>query len=488
LSLDLRENDLRYALLERHLPLAVALERGWTNLRLLFENDSYVLWEVPSHVSIAPPPRVGPNLLVMTICSLRPDHLGAYGYEQALSPNIDRLAERGALFESVASPSPQTLPSHVSIFTGAYPRSHGAISNGSILGGEYPVLAELMWKQDYLTGAFVSSHNLMESCGLERGFDSYWSLHDKFSVPHIGSFYRDPVDPVTDVTIEWMKKYGESSFFCWLQWSHPHRPYSPPAGYAAGAGNASRSIPYAGDERRVLSADEVEQVIGLYDGEVKFADEQVGRIVDQLDSLGLLDQTIIVLTSDHGEILNDRGSYFGSEIDLYDETILVPLIVYIPSAYLPSSEAAPSRVESFVSTLDIMPTVLEILALEPPAGLEGRSLLALLKGEEQYAPLMAFSQTFPEQKDALPRHAVRTANSKLVWKETQTGEIDREFYDLAADPGETTNFYSPGFRPAAQLDTVLSGWLGESGMSPDSIPPERRGGRFSILRKMGYLD
>jgi len=485
---EIEEKDFRYVLLERDLPLAVALERGWMNLRLLFEDDSYLLWEVPSVVSLTPPPRTGPNLLVMTICSLRPDRLGAYGNERALSPNIDRLAERGALFENAASPSPQTLPSHVSIFTGAYPRSHGAISNGSILDGHYPVLAGLMREQEYLTGAFVSSHDLVDSCGLERGFDWYWSLHDHLHVTQISSAYQSGKDPMTDEALGRIDKYRESSFFYWLQWSHPHRPYDPPDGYAAKVGDGSRSIPYWGDRRRDLSAAEVEQVIDSYDGEVKFADEQVGRIVDRLDSLGLLDQTVIVLTSDHGEILNERGNYFGNETELYDETIMVPLIMYIPSAYMPSAEAGPYRVEHLVSTIDIVPTILGIFAQEPPAGLEGRSLLDLLKGEERQTSRNAFSQTFPEQKDALPRHAVRTADSKLVWKETQTGEIAREFYDLAADPGETTNLYSPGLRPAAQLDTVLADWLGESGMSPDSIPPARRGGRFKILRRLGYLD
>jgi hypothetical protein len=132
--------------------------------------------------------------------------------------------------------------------------------------------------------------------------------------------------------------------------------------------------------------------------------------------------------------------------------------------------------------------VLEIFARESSSGLEGESLLALMKGGEQHSPLIAFSQTFPEPKEALPRHAVRTADYKLIWKETQTGEVAKEFYDLAADPGETINLYSPELDLAARFDTVLGDWLGQTGMRPDSVPPARRGRRFKILRRLGYLD
>jgi arylsulfatase A-like enzyme len=483
LARELEVKSLRYVLLERDAPLARALIRGWADLRLLAQSESHMLWEVPSEASVAPPPRVGPNIIVMTICSLRRDHLELHGYDRPTTPNIGHLASRGTLFENVVSPSPQTLPSNASIFTGVYPATHGAIGSGSLLGEQHPILGEIMQKRDYLTGGFVSSHDLMDSCGLARGFDRYWSLHDRFTVPHIHSFYRRRQDPVTDAAIDWMRKYSESSFFCWIEWSHPHRPYDPPEGYAASVLDGSQTIPYFGDRRRELTSCELEQVINNYDGEIAFADEQVGRVVSALDSLGLMDDTIIVLTADHGEILNERSNYFGNETELYDESIMVPLIVYLPQV-----EGGGLRIARLVSSLDIMPTVLELLGEQPPAQAEGESLVSLLNGDEQQAAEDLFSQTFPERDEFPPRYAVRAPEHKLIWKETQDGEITKEFYDLGADPGETVNLYSPENQTAARLDTILAAWLGDPGISPVTPPPVRRGKRFRILRRLGYLD
>jgi arylsulfatase A-like enzyme len=231
-----------------------------------------------------------------------------------------------------------------------------------------------------------------------------------------------------------------------------------------------------------LTEADVDHIAGLYDGEVAFTDNLVGRLLDELEMMGLLENTIVVITADHGEILYEHERYFGHDIALYDECLMIPLIIYSPTL-----EVASPKIEELVQSLDIMPTLLEMLRIEPPGDLEGKSLLPLVGGSGASTVDYCFSETFPFPEKCPPRHAVRTQDRKLIWKETGGDDLTKEFYDLDEDPGETHNVYSehPG---AAGLDSVLARWMQVGGLHPAAIPTAKDSGRWRILKSLGYVD
>jgi arylsulfatase A-like enzyme len=435
----------------------------------------------------------GPNLnvVIITIDTLRADHLSCYGYHKQTSPMIDAFAREAILFEETLCQSSQTLPSHASIFLGTNPRTHKAISHESPVDTELTTLAEMLKARGYRTGAFISSHALDSEYQLDQGFDTYWEVHKEHSYKERREAKQREQDPTTEAALGWLRNEAGSGFMLWIHWFQPHRPYDPPAGYlekyvGAYTGTASSDpdfIMKVWRDRIDLPEEDVQHLIDRYDGEVAYADAQVGRIVDELEGQGLLDNTIVIITADHGEILYEHEYYFGHDIALYDECLLIPLILYAPGL-----EAAGRRVKSQVQTLDIMPTVLDLLEMRWPDDLEGKSLLPFIEGGGEATSEYYFSETFPFPEKCAPRHAVRTADSKLIWKETKTGSMTKEFYDLASDPGETVNLYTDQDQRAARLDSVLAAWTADAGLHPASVPTARESGRWRILKSLGYVD
>jgi arylsulfatase A-like enzyme len=459
-----------------------------------------------------------PNVLVITIDTLRADHLGCYGYARPTSPRIDAFAAGGVLFEKVFCQSPETLPSHTSIFTGLHPRTHKAISHESRVDKKVTTLAELLAGRGYTTGAIVSSHVLDAKYGLDQGFASYTAIH--YAVPERKreEMYRREQDPTTDEALRWLADNAKNKFFLWVHWFHPHRAYNPPPRYREmfAAGYTGPAAEDQNDwamkvwkERLALPEADLAYMRGLYDGEIAFTDAQVGRVIDALDSLGLAGNTIVVITSDHGEILYEHEYYFGHDIALYDECTMVPLVVKIPAL-----GDVRHRVTGLVQSVDILPTVLEAVGLECPSEVEGKSLVSLMRsggadraasgsggaGGSSSTTEYAFSETFPFPEKCPPRHAVRTETAKLIWREEPSGEMVREYYDLAADPGEKRNLWpgatsaptgtpiSPPPDLAARLDGILSGWIKPGGLHPAPIPTATDSGRLRILKSLGYVD
>ncbi len=456
------------------------------------------------------------NVLVITIDTLRADHLHSYGYDKPTSPRIDAFAEDAVLFEKVFCQSPETLPSHTSIFTGMHPRTHKAISHESKVDPQITTLAEILAKRGYTTGAIISSHVLDAKYGLDQGFRSYLAIHYAFPDRKRQEMNEREEDPTTDAAITWLRSKKNDRFFLWIHWFHPHRPYNPPPRYRETfAGNYAG--PAAVDqndwamkvwkERIGLAEKDIAYMRGLYDGEVAFTDVQVGRVLDELASLDLAKNTLVVVTSDHGEILYDHEYYFGHDIALYDECTMIPLVIRIPTL-----EAAQHRAKGLTQSIDIFPTILEALRIECPRDVEGKSLVPVIKGAADATTQYAFSETFPFPEKCLPRHAVRTEDSKLIWREDPPATVTKEFYDLKADPGEARNLYSSGLnmtipfgvtaqpgvttqpREVTQLDAVtrldgiLSAWIKPGGLHPAPIPSATESGRWRILKSLGYVD
>src|SRR5207253_4223372 len=278
-----------------------------------------------------------PNVVVITIDTLRPDHLGCYGYKQIRTPNIDALAADGARFERAYAAVPGTLPSHTVIFTGTYPIHSGMHDfAANVLNPDQPTLASVLKEHGYTSGAVIGSALLDSRFGLNHGFDFYYDHFDfsRLQESNLDEMER-PGNVVADVTLDWLAKNYQKKFFLWMHLYDPHYPYRPPAPYS----QEYESHPY--------------------DGEIAFADAQVGRLLRFLKEKGLYRNTLIVLSGDHGESLGEHGEKTHGFF-IYNATLRVPLILHLPG------KASAKTLTHLVSLADLMPTVLQILKVDVP--------------------------------------------------------------------------------------------------------------------------
>jgi arylsulfatase A-like enzyme/Tfp pilus assembly protein PilF len=349
-----------------------------------------------------------PNVVLITIDTLRPDHLGCYGYKLIKTPNIDQLAAEGVRFETVVAQVPLTLPSHCSIMTGTYPAYHGVRDNvGYKLSESKTTLAEILKTQRYQTAAFVGAYVLNSKFGLNQGFDDY---DDKIE----GSSNFGPVVNLNQVerragevvsrAMGWLNAHSQSPFFIWIHLYDPHDPYEPPPPFK----EQYKAKPY--------------------DGEIAYADRELGKFLDLLKQKRLYDNTVVVLAGDHGESFGEHKEWTHGYF-IYDTTILVPLIIR-PG----QKEMAGRVVTDQVSLVDVVPTILQLLDLPRSAELQGRGMLGLMMGKQRDWPRLAYSETFyPAQFGWSPLAAVRRADAKFIRAPKP------ELYKLREDPGEQTN-------------------------------------------------
>ena len=394
-----------------------------------------------------------PNVVVITIDTLRADHLGCYGYKQIRTPNIDALAADSVRFERAYTPVPVTLPAHTAIFTGTYPTLNGMHDfSGNKLNPKQPTLATVLRQQGYTTGAVIGSAVLDSRFGLNQGFDFYYDHFDfnRLQEANLDAMER-PGNVVTDIALDWLGKNTQGKFFLWMHLYDPHYPYRPPAPY---------------------SEQYKDQV---YDGEIAFADAQFGRLIAFLKAKGLYDNTLIVLTGDHGESLGEHGEKTHGFF-LYNATLHVPVIIHLPG------ETAANTVSDLVTLTDLMPTVLNELKIEVPAQVQGRSLLPLLKAKKE-VPDSVYAETF------LPR-------LHFNWSELRSVETEKyqfiqapkpELYDLIADPGETRNLYADKKAVGDELQARLRALVSQ--YSADQELAEKTGidpALMERLKSLGY--
>jgi arylsulfatase A-like enzyme len=389
-----------------------------------------------------PAPVRGPNILVYMIDTLRADHVGAYGYDRATSPNLDSLAADGTLFRSVVAQSSWTKPSVASVLTGLNPQIHGVNGRGDALAPEAVTLAELLWEAGYDTAAIFTNGNLAHM-GLGQGYAHYQHLREgtRRSV-HVLS------DALNDEAFRWLdQRDGSRPFFLYLHATDPHSPYTPPDGFLERLG-LTVSDPDTGLlesvnelQRGVVDERQLADLVALYDAEIAFNDEQFGRLVAFLERRGLYDSTLIIVVSDHGEEFFDHGWWQHGKT-LYEEQLAVPLIVRFPGG-----EGVGETVDAIAQHIDIAPTVLDLAGIEAPAELPGRSLRALLGGSAPAGPVNAISYLRVDRREA---ESVRSAIGKLILHHYDIGG-GRLLFDLESDPAERRNLYES--RP------VLAGYL-----------------------------
>jgi len=388
------------------------------------------------------------NVLLITIDTLRSDHIGAYGYKKNITPHIDKLAQEGITFNKVIAQAPYTAPSHASILTSTYPFVHNTrnmffqdSSGKKIEGVNYPLtsghvtLAEILKEEGYHTAAFVSGWTLTKKfSGLNQGFDSY---EDTFDGVERGA------DSTNQLVFKWLRKNYKKKFFLWVHYFDPHFPYVPHESVKEDF--TLKKMNFDVDLRKITenpflrdiikSQEDIAQQMYLYDMEIKFVDEQVGSLLNVIQESRIIDNTLIILAADHGESLIEHNEYFDHGTYLYDVSLKIPLIVKFPH-----SELMGKVNNLMVQSIDIVPTILDFLKIPLRNEFQGKSLMPVLLNEKTGAVPFAYSESDAvlSERSGERLRAYREGNWKLIYAPDGV-MAESALYNTADDPYETNN-------------------------------------------------
>jgi arylsulfatase A-like enzyme len=410
------------------------------------------------------------NILLISVDTLRSDRLGCYGFKTASTPNIDRLAKQGILFEDATSPIPLTGPSHVTMLTGLNPWNHGVTANGVRLQMA-STLPEMLSTSGYNTAAFISGWTLKnDSTNLASRFDHYdedfaiWGgfpdIVLRVALPKL--FVRAykiltgvqifrlerPAEITTGKAIAWLSRQeGNLPFFLFVHYFDPHEPHLPPSPFdrlhpaAAKGEHPLFGHDQSTEVRQSVISDtaKVDHIKALYDGEISYVDQQIGRLLQAVDRARGGKNVLVIFTADHGQSLSEHQSYFTHGDFLYETCVQVPLILR-----LPDGSHFGSRVSNQVRLADIMPTILSIVNLKSKIKLDGESLLPIIRGIESKSRISYGALHTSGEKKEHSRYFVKKDGFKLIWnydrrKEISSAPASEEFYDLRNDPGELKN-------------------------------------------------
>jgi len=475
------------------------------------------------------PPR--PNVLLITIDTLRADHLGCYGYRLPTSPAIDALAARGVRFADTTVSTPKTWPSIATLLTGTVPRTHGVRFQNRAIRADLPVLPERFAGEGYRTGGIVTNFNLQKLYGYGRGFDQYVEAWDEvWDVMHPGEPL--PADPterlkrlfgsermralfqatdarfVTERALAWLDAGasagagGSQPFFLWLHYMDPHGPYDPPRDYehffeGEYPVREEPGILESPHRHTPPGADAPVTDLGFYvrryDQEIRSLDDQLARLLAWLDERGLQGRTLVVLTADHGEALGQHGYFLEHGLQPYQECAQVPLVL-VWEGVLPAGRV----VEQPVGLLDLSPTLLELASLPVPDSFEGRSLAGLARAlPGARGPEHVFMESGDDRDDSRPMQlSVRQGPWKLTWVRAPEDRAllkgpATELYDVTNDPGEQHERSAAEPAKAARLMHELQLWNRAhpepGGLSQEEylkdLPPEQ----IEMLKALGYV-
>jgi len=410
--------------------------------------DTLALWYNPI---IFRPRKEARNVILISLDTLRADHLGCYGYGRATSPNMDKLAAESVLFKNTFATAPWTLPSHVSLLTGLDDINHQVYSGANKMDPGIPTLADYMRQAGYLTAAFTGGGFVNGLYGLSKGFDSF-RVVGKIAA-------GTPAAALARTALPWIEENRDKGFFLFLHTYQIHQPYQAPAPFNtmfldpdAQFDRVDLSFLRLNHENRFMPESDAirRNLIGLYDAEIRFTDEVlIGAVVAELKKLGLYDRTMIVVTADHGEEFYEHKGWTHTHA-LYDETIKVPLLIKFFG-----SQNRGMRVERYARLTDIMPTILEEMGFDPARGdIDGRSLRELTTGKAGRLPERMFRCELAEDiiHNRIPaRRAVSRDSYKIIRNDPfapkqlaffafpPSSQDKLEIYDLAADPEERTN-------------------------------------------------
>jgi arylsulfatase A-like enzyme len=424
------------------------------------------------------------NLILISIDSLRADHLHSYGYRRKTSPSIDAFAKEGVLFENAIAQSPWTLPSHASLLTSLYARTHGADEASHAIGSETSTLASALQGAGYRTHAVVSGTFMWSRFGFNIGFDTYDDslIQDTFKKNHEAT-----TTPRVHARIQRILDDASGPFFLFAHYWDVHYDYIPPPPFARRFGHkydgemTSNQFIKNPAIHKDMNPRDLRHLVALYDGEIAWVDSYIGKLIADLKRRNLYDRTVIVLTADHGDEFFEHGEK-GHQHSLYQELLHVPLIVRVPKA------EGGRRVTDRVELIDVMPTLLNLLGVAAPAGIQGRSFEPLLTGESwEERPSISETTMATKSRDAKKNSdswAIYRGQYKLIVFAENHYPI--ELYDLARDPGEKEPLADREL--ASRLLEDYQGWIEQVPVADGDQTIELEEGIREMLESLGYLD
>ncbi|MBW2976271.1 sulfatase-like hydrolase/transferase [Candidatus Woesearchaeota archaeon] len=444
------------------------------------------------------------NVILLVIDALRSDHLGINGYSRDTSPNIDKIANEGVLFSNAITPTPSSTPSIASMMTGLYPHSHGLrFIHRQKLNPKITTLAEILQTHGYKT----IGHDLGSvGDGIEKGFEEFsllrWRISNKIRRTIKKLFYRNyKIEQAEELTLfakKQIKKHRNKKFFLYLHYDDLHWPYEPPKPFGE-----MFDPDYTGDHifndwdnkikrgdmifNNPLPKEEIYHAIAHYDGLIRFIDRQIGDLIRFLEEMNLKDKTLIVITADHGESLGEHNLHFQHTVCLYEEGIRIPLIISSPDI------KQPKKIETQVQSIDIMPTILDILGITLIETIDGKSLIPLVNGGGDNRKYL-----FGENGELLFKQnnrifipgikgkwrMIRTNEWKLIYIPHPEKDI-YELYNLKNDPKEKINLVDREAEIARMLKEELFKWMESSEEDKDMDLTDKS---KRLLRKIGYME
>jgi len=481
----------------------------------------YLVWYSPSK-----PPIINqgllrkdnPNIILISMDTVRADHLSCYGYHKETTPHLDTFAQESVVFKNAYAPSPWTLPSHASIFTGMYSARHGADKDWDLLQSNWPrklethhvTLAEILAEHGYQTAGIIASHVIHSSTGLAQGFAHYdeelisvlYELEHFTLYKLIGRWvYLDEIagrwgvcgyrrsHQVNARVFSWLEKHNQSPFFLFIHYFDPHLPYIPPYRYYRlfREDETLTGIQSEGNKR---------ELVAKYDGELAYLDHNLGKLFTRLKECNLYDNSMIIITSDHGEFFGEHDMWIHG-YELYEEVLKVPLIIKYPASFPQHGEY-----EQRVSLVDIMPTLLHFLGLPLPHGCQGADLFkgkSRVLAEVYRSKYTEIYDLFIDRyvKDERFRKEGRLArqlkalyldNYKYIKEYPAELQGRDELYDIENDPQELYNIIETMPERAKEMEMLLTEWLKvdeRHGAQPQPAILDKA--TEEGLRSLGYL-
>lgn len=457
------------------------MKRGWPGPLAAFLLLAGLI--ILTATGCSPAPDEQPSIVLITLDTLRADHLGCYGYTRARTPNLDSFAGSALRFDNTFSTINTTLASHAAMMTGKHPQALGVPRNSFPLSPDIPTIAELLGSNGYRTAAFVSCSALTSRMGLARGFETYDETFDLSAADQ----EQRRAESTTAAALRWLERNSNRPFFLWVHYFDPHFPYEPPApfdtmydnGYQGPADGSMDYLEKLWQNRLSPARADLQRLVDLYDGEIAYLDHCLGPLLDELGRPGLKERTLVAVTADHGEHLTERRLKFYHGNYVYQPSIRVPLLIRFPGV-----AARTGTVSETVQTIDLFHTLLGAAGVQ--AKNRGRS--QDLSGPLVPRPAFAEASRPWNVEDSNPSQYQNLQKASMVvrypWKLVVTPwRRQVELYNLQQDPAERNNLAASQTDLARELHSLLAGWRNEAG-PPASLPDQEN---LKRLETLGYV-
>lgn len=442
------------------------------------------------------------HVIFISLDTTRPDHLGCYGNPWISTPSLDQLAEESLLFSNYMTVVPTTLPSHTSLFTGTFPHTHGTSQNGFIVNSGNLMLTEILKGAGFHTAGFIGSFALDSRFHFSQGFDYYDETYEKFVGTERRTQNERSAQSVTDATIHYLEQTGvPSNLFLFVHYFDPHKPFAAPPPYNTlyhleETGKSSSSIPAYYSCASTLSKKDWEsskEAVIQYAGEVSYMDHHIGRLIAYLKEKEILDDALLVVTSDHGENFWEHMPYFHHGTATYQTTMQGICLIR-----LPDSKQGGKTITQLTSSIDIAPTLLQYLNLPVPGGIDGRvfDLTTLAQTESEHTLYGQATLTRPWKVPEIPSGWPHTNKARCIregnFKYIQTPFANtEECYDISRDPFEQNNLLlspTPEIRSlVTRLREKLERWSASAHPRESFLEREKQKETIEKLKALGYM-